>query len=889
MAAAIDRIEEALGGRASGGVDLRALSTELKALALTDLKRAIELADRLDGLRCEDEALAVEVLSARAHVLCYATRFDDATALLGLAASIAERAADAAAVAQVRLTSVQPLARAGRLGEALRAAEQARDAFGLCAQPVGQAKSMLNLGIVQRMRGELRAALATFDAALPLLSDQPMLLGALSSNRAEALLDLDRFAEAESAFSSARDAFALAGNAHAAAIVEGNLADLYAREGRLDVALERFEMARGHYEASGASADVARLDAESAEAMAAVGAHDAAIVALGQSLPKLERAGLTREWRRGQFVLARCLLTGGHEAAARRALEDLLDRLPPDEPVLRGQCMVMRSSIDTRASEEAAEGLALLGDRPARLAQAHAWLADASIRAGDLEAATRHIEALEASDIASSLAAMRAQLLHLRGRMSRARGDRPLAAGQLGAAMLEAERIRGAQRADRWRVACGQNWRDAYLDAMSASLDLGDVDGALDALERVRGRSLLERAGTRADGLMDAPVREKLDALNVYYARLDAGQESPEVLARIREIEDQAERLRMRADARAGGARLVGEPLPLGRIRAALPPEAAIVQYFVEGTSVGAFVVRHDGAHVVRAMASETEVAPLAARVRFVVEEDDPANAGLWDAGMRRAAASLVLPLIRHLDGVTRLGLSLPAALEGMPWPALPLGDGRMVDRFQLHAVPSATFAVLEPIGPVDARVVAVGIADELAPSMEGEAKAVAHASAGTAIIGRDATAGRVLEAIASAGVVHLATHCVFSPRHPMASRLKMADRWLSAPELVAAVRPGARVVLAGCETGRAGGVNTEDRTGLVGALLARGAAEVVSARWPLHDVTAVGLFTALYERFASNTTDSLAGALRHAQRVAAGAGTPPWRSAALQATGGIR
>lgn len=894
MATTIDQIDDVLERRELSGVDLRALATELKALALTDLRRAVNIADRLDGLCCTDDAVAVEVLSARAHVLCYATRFDDATTLLARAAAIAEDASNMAALAQVRLTSVQALARAARLGDAQQAAEDAREAFARCGDGIGQAKSMLNLGIVQRMRGEPRAALTTFDAALPLLTDQPMLLGALSSNRAEALLDLDRFAEAESAFVSARDAFGRAGNGHGAAIVEGNLADLYAREGRLDIALERFELARGHYEASGATADVARLDAESAEAMAALGAHDAAILSLGQSLSRLDSAGLSREWRRGQFVLASCLLAGGHDEAARQVLEELLGRLPQDEAVLQGQCLVMRSSMDARArpslaSEAAADGLALLEGRPARLARAHAWLADAGIRAGNLETAAQHVGALEASNIASSLAAMRAQLLHLRGRLSRARGDTLLAAQQLRSAMLEAERIRGAQRADRWRIACGQSWRDAYLDAMSAALDLGDFKGAIDALERVRGRSLLERAGSHVDGPMDATVRAKLDTLNVYYARLDAGQETAEVLAKIREIEDETERLQTRADARSGSALVMREPLPLERIRAALPRATAIIQYFTENTSFGAFVVRRDGVHVERSMATEAEITRLMARVRFAVEEDDEANAGLWDAGVRSIAALLLMPLIPLLEGVTRLGLSYPAVLEGLPWPALPSGDGWMVDRFELHTVPSATFAVLEPMGPADTRVVAVGVADEFAPSMEGEAQAVAKASGGTALTGTDATADRMLEAIATANVVHLATHCVFSPRHPMASRLKMADRWLSAHELVEVVRPGARVVLAGCETGRAGGVNAEDRTGLVRTLLALGAAEVVSARWPLHDATAVRLFRMMYERLASNRTNSLADSLCYAQRVASREGTPPWRYAALQATGGIR
>jgi CHAT domain-containing protein len=891
MAAALDHLDDLLVHGDMRGADLRALSAELKQLALTDLRRAVDIADRLAAVRCDDGAVAVEVLSARAHVLCYANRFDDATDLLDQAARIAELDNNTAALAQVRLTSVQPLARAGQLPQAQRAAERARDAFARCGDDLGRAKSLLNLGIVQRMRGQPSEAMSTFDAALPLLTDQPMLLGALSSNRAEALLDLDRFGQAETAFVTARDAFHAAGNAHGAAIVEGNLADLLAREGRLNAALERFELARKHYEASGALADAARLEAESAEAMAMLGAHDAAILALGRCLPELDKAGLVREWRRGQFVLGSSLLAGGHTSPARSVVERLLERLGEEEPVLRAQCLTTLAATgpSDHAASLAHEGLALLKNRPARLAQAHAWLADAALRRGDLDDARSHLGALDANATATALAPLRAQRSHLQGRVLRAEGKPREAAQSLRDAMLEAERIRAALRAERWRVACGQHWRDVYLDTMSAAFDVSDLPGALDALERVRGRTLVESLGARIDRTEEsAALRQHVDALNIYYARLDTDEDASSLAEKIAQTQDEIERLRAQADAADGTRQASGEPISMDTICDRLPDRGAIIEFFVEDGQVGVFVLRRDRVRVHRRLASNSEIERCMFKVRFAIDQDEGAD-DLWHAAVGALARALLDPIAQDIEGIGTLGIGCPANLEGVPWPALPLDGAPLIERLDVVMIPSATTAVTAREASAPGGLLAIGVRDDLAPDMEAEAATAALLSGGHAMVGGDAAAAGVLAAIGSAGVVHLATHCVFSTRHPMASRLKLADRWLGAHELASAVRSGARIVLAGCETGRAGGINTEDRTGLVNALLASGAAEVVSARWPLHDETARRTFESMYTTLASESAGiTLARALCHAQRQMARLGAAPWRWAALQVTGGL-
>lgn len=880
--------------------DVRALAGELKALVLGDLRRAVDVADRLAMARCEDPRLRVELLSARAHVLCYANRFEEAGALLEEAGRAAIEAGDDAALGQVRLTAVQPLARSGRLGEAQASAESARDAFARQGDTLGHGKALLNLGIVQRMRARPEAAISTFDRALGLLADQPMLLGALSSNRAEALLDLDRFAQAESAFLHALDAFERAGNGHGAAIVGGNLADLYSREGRLDAALERFEWARQRFESHGAGADAARLEAECAEALASLGARREAILALGQCLPKLESAGLRREWLRARLGLASCLLAGReHAKVAAVVLEGLLDALGEDDPVLAAQCRVALAALDIEAGEHAmaqtrwAWARAALSDRPARLAWAHGWLASAWLDAGHPEHARMHLDVLEADPTARSLTATRALTAHLRGRLCRDDGDVVASVESLQRAMREAETIRGTLRADRWRIACGQSWRDVYVDTMSGALDTGDLALAFEAIERLRGRSLLDAMGSprdRPDGPGDQ-WRAARDALNVYYAMLEGNPDTDGTIrSRIARLEDELARWSDRADALLPHRRLVGQPLCLEACQSRLADGNAMLLYFLEGPSVGVLVLRHGRVRVHRALASVSGVSRAIGRLGLLLADPVDIDAP-WRATVADLAASLLEPLADDLDGARTVGLSIPGVLGEAPWPAMPIGGRPLIERMDPIMVPGVSAGLLlGGMGEVKTgSAMAVGVRDGLAPWMEVEAtQAVRAWGLGEVFAGEHATAEVVLKAMERADVAHLATHCVYSPRHPLASRLRLHDRWISGTELAQSVRPGALLVLAGCESGRSGGPSTEDRTGLVWSLLTHGASAVVSSRWPLHDRASSRLFESLYGSGVVSSS-SIASGLARAQRDAIQEGVPAWQWASLQMTGGIQ
>src|SRR5690606_13453045 len=120
-------------------------------------------------------------------------------------------------------------------------------------------------------------------------------------------------------------AFEQAGVARAAAIVEGNLADLMARQGRFHQALAYFERARRRLGQTDAPGDVARLEAERAETLAAAGLHQEAADCLCEVLGSLRRHGMAWEAARARAALGRALLRLGRQAEAEQTLAAAAD------------------------------------------------------------------------------------------------------------------------------------------------------------------------------------------------------------------------------------------------------------------------------------------------------------------------------------------------------------------------------------------------------------------------------------------------------------------------------------------------------------------------------------------------------------------------------------
>ncbi|RAY10986.1 CHAT domain-containing protein [Actinomadura craniellae] len=263
------------------------------------------------------------------------------------------------------------------------------------------------------------------------------------------------------------------------------------------------------------------------------------------------------------------------------------------------------------------------------------------------------------------------------------------------------------------------------------------------------------------------------------------------------------------------------------------------------------------------AMAQETRVLRFALR-RLVLcgDEHPPARAGLAGAA-RRLDALLVQPLRRAL-GDRDLVLAPTAELHALPWAVLPSLAGRPLTLVPsaaawLHAVTprrpvrSPGPEVHPPHGrapgtPCGGRVVLVA-----GPGLEcAEAEVAALTGmypAATVLRGAAARVEEVRRALDGASLAHLAAHGEFRDGNALLSRLRLADGPMLGHDLEELAAPPPLVVLSACDAGRAGAGDAV--TGMVGVLLALGAATVVAGVTPVRDSAARDLM----ERFHRGLT----------------------------------
>src|SRR5690606_28974567 len=124
-------------------------------------------------------------------------------------------------------------------------------------------------------------------------------------------------------------------------------------------------------------------------------------------------------------------------------------------------------------------------------------------------------------------------------------------------------------------------------------------------------------------------------------------------------------------------------------------------------------------------------------------------------------------------------------------------------------------------------------------------------------LLNDQASKSAVSSAMSQADLVHMACHGRFDPSFPTASGLQLADGWLTLDDIRRIRLDQPLMVLSGCETGRARVDQGDDLVGLMTAMVASGAGELVTSLWKTHDHAALALMKAYYaalERGESNS-----------------------------------
>jgi CHAT domain-containing protein len=857
--------------------------------------------------RVDDAIARARARRVRARALSYVGRFEEAITDCLDAVEIAGAAGLVIEAGRARLASMHALGELGRLDEAIDVGEQARRDFLRIDEPGYAARADINIGISHLRQDRPRAALTSLDRARPAVADEPPILGHLENSRGEALVLVHRFDEAGEAFDRALHIFESVGAELTAAIAEGNLADLAAREGRLDHALRYFESARRRLERSKAPTHLARLVAEQAEVKGTLGLPLEALDEYETALPELDRCGLALEAARARSGMGGVLMRLERIAAAETALAAAatgFDEL--GHATARARVDLLRAELALRhgrpaeALRIATRSMSALGDRPADLAACRLLLARIAVSRGDDETAEAELAGALAAARRLDLAPLLADILADRGRLRRRRGAVDAAREDLRSAVGHIERVRGSLQADRLRAAFLGRRANAYAALVDALLEGGEreaLDEAFGVIERAKSRSLLEQieadldepalAGDvdpEAGDLRAALLRARSD-LNALYSRLadDGGAGTPGVRSAWTSAVSRREREYAQIETRLLAARPAGAaatPVTLDEARSRLDERTALLEYFITDDSVVTFAVRRDAIVARRLPCPMSEIADHVERLRFQVDralrpgaQDSPrAHRRLADA---RAALgelhdAILAPVLDACDGVDRLCVIPHGGLHFVPFAALWDGARHLIETHAVHVAPSAS--LLGARGGSEQNVTGapliVGVGDERAPGMVAEAQAVAarvDCPPDRLLLEDEATAAAFAHLAPSATMIHLACHGRFVPDAPQASGLLLADRWMTARD-VAALRLRARLVtLSACETGRHLVEAGDELIGLVRSLLVAGAESLILSLWRVDDETARELMEAL-NTLVSGGTGDIIDALRQAQ-----------------------
>ncbi len=887
-----------LAARADASDLLVSWGDEAERLASSDAAEALVatemLVDMAQGLANARACARVR----RAHAVAQAHNgsFHGALATAVTARQDAVAAGERVEAARLLLAQMHPLLLTGKPEEAIRAGTLARDELRACSEVELAARVDINLANVHKAQGRAHLALECLDAAARELTQHADLSAHIDNARGESFFLLDQFAQARTAFASALAHFSRSGG-FAAAVVEGNLADVAARQGEYQEALDRFTRAREQL-GDAPSGHAARMLAEEGEVFEMLGIPAVATERYAMGIAQYDHFGMGFEALRTVLARGRVLEAQGDAERGAEAFADAASRAQSlGQSTMRALALLQRASTLARAGRvhEARESIDAV-DRdclvsPLDRAMWHVHRAIVAERAGTLDAALADADAAVSCADESGVVPIQADALALRALVLRRLGRSTDAAVSARRGVGLVERLRGSLHAEQARAGLLGRRLAAYEELVTALLADGSAESATEAFcvaEQARSRTLLDRMrqaiGDRpAAGDCGADVlhlREQLEALYVRVARdAQSGTRSglPEALrseivateSRLSQAEDQWS---VTHASRAA----VRPSLDPSLIQSSVPDDTALVSYYQARGRWMAFVTTNHGIKAIPLECDDTILSEAIGRLGFqlrrgLVFGSDVRPRAVADAMACLAHLSSVLwaPVAPHVEGIARVSVLPYGALHAVPFHALGVNGKLVVATHEVTYAPSAgVWSSLRarqcsPLGVGRTRV--VGVPDPAAPCIAQEAEAVARWVGDHApLLGSAATVERVKECLLEADAVHVACHGFFLPEAPRASGLKLADGWLTARDIAGLERTPESVVLSGCETAATAVRGGDELMGIATAFLGNTTAQLLATLWPIHDGSAAIAMTRLYALSGSGNRESAARAAQH-------------------------
>jgi CHAT domain-containing protein len=834
-------------------------------------------------------------LRAKANALYVLDQHTSAIQLHEQAIALFEQAGDEAELARTLSGCIQPLLLLGRYDQALATAEKARSIFQRQGNTLRVARLDVNVGNIYHRQDRFHEALGYYERAYQelLQHDDAEGLAAVLSNLSLCYISLNDFPKALELHQIARRHCAEKGMPILVAYADYNIAYLYFLRGEYGRALkmlrdasvsaktadDAYQMALCNLDLSeiylelNLSTEAGELGRAAHEAFQRLGFGYEGAKALAFAAIAASRTGQAFEGIK-LFAQSKQMFVGDKNLVW-PSLIDLYEAL-----VLFNEGRLFEARRLCIAAHEFFKTSAMRG----KAVLAELLLARISLRMSDVNSARRHCQAaladLENVDSPSLLY----QAECLMGEIQRAGGNDDDAYQSYGRARAAVERLRGNLRGEELKLAFFQNKLEVYENLVDLCLRRSNGnEEAFGYIEQAKSRTLMDllsqsvhvpAAADPGQSELVRSIRNFREELNWYYNLIEREQLRPEERSqeRIKQLELQArareaDLTRALKEATIAEAHEAGMQIAvtssLEEIRAAIPADTAIVEYFGIQDRTVACVLTRDQLTIcpvtVRSRVQKMlqllqfQMAKFRLDPEYVAAFSEPLLHST-EAHLKGLYQELLAP-VRHLLNTRHLVFVPHGLLHHVPFHALHDGEAYLVDRHAISYAPSASIYALCQAKHVDTsgQSLILGIPDAQTPSIQTEVETLSRILPDAKLfVGEDATEDVLRTYGRRSHRIHIATHGYFRQDNPMFSSIRLGGSHLSLYDLYHLQLPAELIVLSGCTTGLNVVTPGDELMGLVRGLMQAGAQSLILSLWDVHDESTTQFMIGLYGRLQS-------------------------------------
>lgn len=810
------------------------------------------------------------------------------------ALALFEQLRDASERARTLSASIQPLILVGEYDRAHRAAEAARVIFAREQNDRRLANLDINVGNIYHRQDRFTEAMTCYGRAFEAFqrfTDVEGMAVALH-NSAVSLICLNDFPQALATYQQSRDLAEKNGMPLLVAQADYNIAYLYFFRGEYSRAIEMLRDVRQRCPEVGDFYHLALTYLDQAEIYLELNVSSEAEAMAAEAFAQFQKLGMGYEAAKALAFQAIAFGQQGKSLAATELFEKSRAMFVQEKnqvwPWLLDLYRAVILSNEGRLFEArrlAAAALNFFSQTPldGKTCLCQLLLAQLALRTGDSGGARAQCAEVTARLAKLELPALAFRAHYLMGQIEEGAGNVAAAYQSYQAGRLALENLRSSLRGDELKIAFMQNKLEVYealVDLCIRSDAQQNSAEAFQYIELAKSRSLMDLMFSGAQGFatpepgqseLVRKVRNLREELNWYYHRIEQEQlknedRSP---ARLQELHQRARAhesglVRALHDLPSSESRALSlrpaTPVEMEALRALLPANAALVEYFAVRGSFVAVLVTRDALRIVPLTPAsriqgilrmlEFQLTKFRFRGDYVTTFQRP----LLEATQAHLLAlhrELLAPLLRLWQG-EHLIVIPHGILHYVPFHALYDGTQYLIDACRVSYAPSATVYEMchRKAALAAGSSLILGVPDPQAPFILEEVQAVAASVPEPELfVGDRATADVLREKGPSSRLVHIAAHGTFREDNPLFSRIRLGQSYLSLYDLYNLELPAELVTLSGCATGVNVVAAGDELLGLMRGLLCAGAQSLLLTLWDVNDKSTSEFMRLFYTR----------------------------------------